>query len=186
MLMRNVHKVSAGSEPDAALIREYARLPGGYVDCFYADVGGRVTLSDYIEAFFSTPVFRAERLMLNLTANGRSNRQSASELASGSSDKMAIWTTQARDDAQILMIAGNGPVFTWLMVEEAQTDAFSSRLYFGSAVLPTATGKDGTPKMAAGFRVFLGLHIFYSRLLLWWAARDLDRKVSRGGGVSVR
>lgn len=134
MFMRNpdVSRVTTGSEPDGALINAYASIPGGYIDSFYVDVPGEVTLSEYILAFFNTPIFRMERLVLGLIPSGRSSSQSIVDLASGSGDKMSGWKTEAREDNQLLLAAGDGPVRTWLMVQSAQTDEDSSRLYFGS------------------------------------------------------
>lgn len=162
--------------PEGALIRRYTTTLGAYSDCFYVDIPAEVTLSDYILAFFSTPIFRMERLILNLLPSGRSNKRCVLDLASGSGKKMASWKTERRDENQLLLAVGNGPIRTWLMVQDNQLSKHTTRLYFGSAVLPTRITKDGHPKLAFVFRMFLGLHIFYSRLLLWWAARDLSRK----------
>ena len=176
----DVMSLHSGSAPEGALIRRYTTNPGGYSDRFYVDIPADVTLSDYILAFFSTPIFRMERLILNLVPSGRSNEQCVLDLASGTGDKMAGWKTEKRDENQLLLAVGDGPIRTWLMVQGTQssetTPTKTTRLYFGSAVLPTSMTKDGHPKLAIVFKLFSGLHIFYSRLLLWWAARDLRRK----------
>ncbi len=182
MFMRkpDVMSVSSGSVPEGAFISQYSTTHGGYSDCYYVDIQKDVALSDYILAFFNTPIFRMERLILNLVPSGRSNEQCVLGLASGTGDKMACWKTEKRDENQLLLAVGDGPIRTWLMVQGKQssetTPTKTTRLYFGSAVLPTSMTKDGHPKLAIVFKLFSGLHIFYSRLLLWWAARDLGRK----------
>ena len=176
----DVMSLSSGSEPEGAFISQYSTTHGGYSDCYYVDIQKDVALSDYILAFFSTPIFRMERLILNLVPSGRSNEQCVLDIASGTGDKMAGWKTEKRDENQLLLAVGDGPIRTWLMVQGKQssetTPTKTTRLYFGSAVLPTSMTKDGRPKLAIVFKLFSGLHIFYSRLLLWWAARDLRRK----------
>ncbi|NRB30287.1 MAG: hypothetical protein HRU27_06805 [Rhizobiaceae bacterium] len=171
-----VMSLASGSEPEGAFISQYSTTLGGYSDCYYIDIQKDVALSDYILAFFSTPIFRMERLILNLVPSGRSNEQCVLDLAAGTGDKIAGWKTEKRDDSQLLLAVGDGPIRTWLMVQGSPYSETTTRLYFGSAVLPTGMTKEGHPKLAIVFRLFAGLHIFYSRLLLWWAARDLGRK----------
>lgn len=172
----DVMSLHSGSAPEGALIRRYTTSPGGYSDCFYVDIPADVTLSDYILAFFSTPIFRMERLLLNLIPSGRSNAQCVLDLASGAGERMAGWKTETRNENQLLLAVGNGPIRTWLMVQGNQPANEKTRLYFGSAVLPTKMTKEGRPQLASVFQLFLSLHIIYSRLLIWWAARDLVRK----------
>lgn len=167
--------VISRSIPDGALISKYAIVPGGYTDCFSVDVSRKVILNEFILEFFSTPIFRIERLILAILPSGRSTRQDIADLASGLSETMAIWKVETRFDTQLIMSAGSGPVRTWLMVVEDQPEPGYSRLYFGSAVLPTKTGRDGQKKLGKGFHLLSGFHNYYSRLLLWMAAYRLAR-----------
>jgi hypothetical protein len=54
----------------------------------------------------------------------------------------------------------------------------ATRLYFGSAVLPTRT-KSGEARMSAAFTALLGFHRLYSRLLLAAAVARLSRSGPR-------
>jgi hypothetical protein len=168
-------KISTGSCPDGALISKFVTIPGTYADCFFVDVSKSVTLSAFIQVFFNTPVFRLERLLLALSPSGRSTDQDIADLASGTGDTMAIWKVEARNANQVIMSVRNGPIRTWLMVVEDHPIPGYSRLYFGSAVLPTQSEPDGQPKQGPIFRMFTGFHTCYSRVLLWMAARRLDR-----------
>jgi hypothetical protein len=187
MFMRKpkVMRLTLGSEPEGAFIRQYTTTLGGYSDCYYIDIQQDVSLSDYILTFFSTPIFRMERLLLNLVPSGRSNEQCVLDLAAGTGNKMAGWKTENRDDNQLLLAVGDGPIRTWLMVQGSPSSK-TTRLYFGSAALPTSMTKEGHPKLAIVFRLFAGLHIFYSRLLLWWAARDLARKSGSSHSIAEK
>ena len=46
-----------------ALLRKYQRA-GAYADCYATDVGGSVTHAEYVEAFYTTWVFKLERRLL--------------------------------------------------------------------------------------------------------------------------
>ncbi|MBL4768250.1 MAG: hypothetical protein JKY94_11125 [Rhodobacteraceae bacterium] len=167
--------VIPGSSPDSALINTYANIPGGHTDCFYVDVSNKVTLTEFILVFFNTPVFRLERLLLSISPSGRSTRQDIADLASGSGKTMAIWKVESRTDTQLIMSVGNGPIRTWLMVDSDSRESGTSRLYFGTAVLPTKTARDGQPNQSKVFHMLAGFHEYYSRLLLWMAARQFER-----------
>ena len=39
---------------------------GAYVDCYSVDVPTSVTLACFVEAFYTTPLFKLERLLLGL------------------------------------------------------------------------------------------------------------------------
>lgn len=172
--------VKAGSIPENGLLMAYADTAGCYTDCFVAEVVGPVGLADLISAFFNTPVFRLERKLLGWFAKSPSRDADVSRLASGVGDSLAMWKVEARGDDQVLMAVGKGPIRTWLMVGPVQPTNVS-RLYFGSAVLPVIDPPGGKPKIGKMFRLFLGFHMFYSRILLWAAVARLRN--SKGKAV---
>lgn len=157
--------------PDGALLEAYERLEGAYTDCFTVQVPREVTLADFIRAFFSTPVFRVERLILRLFASAKNTEDEVDRLASGSGNRFAMWQVENRYDRQLLMRVGDGPIRTWLMVGTTQKSA--TPLYFGSAVLPNAEDSQGKPIIGRSIRALMGFHILYSRVLLWSTARRL-------------
>lgn len=146
--------------PDALLMR-YAES-GAYTDCFVVKTTRPVSLEEFIEAFYTTPVFRLERIILWLVRLPSTDGQ-ARALARGERDLFAAWVVELREAKQILLDAGR--TRSWLSVGEEGGDGV---LYFGSAVVPNA-GR-GLPKR---FRGLLGLHRVYSRILLAAAARRL-------------
>ena len=56
--------IKSGPAPDEALHAKYERA-GAYTDCFTTEVAGRVTHAQFVEAFYTSRVFKLERLILN-------------------------------------------------------------------------------------------------------------------------
>jgi len=154
--------------PDALLARYRER--GAYTDCFIATLPQPLSLAAYVDAFYTTPLFRLERLILALAARRPSTDLEARQLAIGQRDSFAAWRVEARSADQILLCDMAGRTRSWLMV--APEPGGGTRLHFGSAVLPVSAG-DGAPRMGLAFRALLGFHKLYARTLLWSAWRRL-------------
>ena len=157
--------------PEGAFLRRYAVSESGealphYTDCFVTTVPLAVTLSTYVDAFYTTPLFCSERLLLRL-AGMPSNDTEIDMLLSGQQTHFAAWTLEDRTDDQLLMCDVNARTRSWFRVvpKREVTD-----LYFGSAVI--ANGDE----LPYSYRVLLGIHRFYSRCLLRAAARRLTRR----------
>ncbi|MFT6023861.1 MAG: hypothetical protein ACI9PY_001980 [Ascidiaceihabitans sp.] len=159
------------TEPDVPdhsfLIAEGAK-DGHYTDCFAIEVDGTVTLEAYIQAFYTTLLFRAERLVLRIAARHPSTDQQVADLARGQGTQLAIWKVEKRDDTQILLNAGRTK--SCLMVTQL---AGKTRLIFGSVVVPEPAKGNKPPRLGPVFDTLLGAHKVYSRLLLSAAARNL-------------
>ena len=154
--------------PGDALLARYAVSEEGavlphYTDCFATTVPLAVDLATYVHAFYTTPLFRSERLVLKLLGM-RSSDADIESLLAGRQRHFAAWTLEDRSDDQLLMCDVNVRTRSWFRVTP---DGASTRLYFGSAVI--ASG-DGLPRR---YRILLGLHRFYSRRLLLAAAKKL-------------
>ena len=150
--------------PAHALLARHAG-GGGYTDGFTTTLARAVTLAAFVEAFYTSWLFRLERAVLARLFACPSTDAEAAELASGKRQRFAAWTVEARGDDQILLRDRRGRTRSWLMVDGAQ--AGPTRLYFGSAIEPVRPG--------SSIRALLGLHRFYSRALLRAAARRLER-----------
>lgn len=157
--------------PPGVLLARYAR-DGGYTDCYRADIGQAVSHAAYVEAFYTTAVFKVERGILSLAVSRPSTDAQARELAAGTRDTFAAWTVEARGDGQILLCDFQGRTRSWLM--RAPIDG-GTRLYFGSAVVPVASARGGPPRMGVVFTALLGFHKLYSRVLLRAALSRLAR-----------
>lgn len=162
--------------PPASLLRSY-REAGAYTDCYAIDIDHRISQSDYIEAFYTTWVFKLERLLLAWFVSRPSTDAQAKALALADLDSFAAWDVEGRTANQLLMCDLNGRTRSWLMsATPADGHADGTRLYFGSAVVPTEDPRSGKKAMGWIFRGLLRFHKLYSRVLLRAAASRLRSK----------
>lgn len=167
-------KVAACSLPDGALLARYRDMPGAYTDCFTASVGREVSAREYIEAFYTTWLFKCERFVLMLIGRG-CNDADVRALAAGASDRFAAWTVEARAEHQLLVCDFAKLTRSWLMVSARPDGKAGTQLCFGSAVVPGERDRAGNPRPTVGFRVLQPVHAFYARALLRAAARKVMR-----------
>lgn len=155
--------------PAQSLLGSYVRS-GAYVDCYSTDVSASVSLAHFVEAFYTTPLFKVERLLLSLFVSRPSTDAEAKQLAQAQRTSFAAWHVESRGPDELLVRAGR--TRSWFMVERAVPSGTGTRLSFGSAVVPRQRSGGG---MGAVFRVLLGFHKLYSRALLSSAALSLSR-----------
>ena len=148
--------------PAAALLRRY-QDGDGYADCFVTEVEGEVSQAEFIEAFYTTPLFKVERAILKWFASRPSTDLDAKALAGGRASTFAAWRVEDRSADQLLLADFTGRTRSWLMAAPA---GGRTRLHFGSAVTPVTNARTGRRGMGASFRALLGFHKLYSRLLL--------------------
>ena len=148
--------------PSGALLQRH-RASGAYADCYRADVGHVVSHADYVEAFYTSALFKLERLILRAFAARGSTDAQAASLARGEADVFAAWSVEARAPNQLLLCDLTRRTRSWLMVAPLPG---GTRLYFGSAVVPVADPRSGALRLGFGFSALLGFHKLYSRALL--------------------
>lgn len=151
--------------PNDGLLQTYVGHGANYTDCFEVLSPGTVTLPDFIEAFYTTWLFKLERFVLALYLRRRISDKDVRALAQGA-DRFAFWTVEGRARDQILLRDLGGHTRSYLAV--SATDGVTTRLIFGSAVVAA----EGKP---LGRMVILlaPIHQFYSKALLRLAARKL-------------
>ena len=157
--------------PEAALSQRY-RASGAYTDCFCAELPRPVTHAQFVEAFYTTWLFKLERWILRVCVARPSTDGEARALARGERNSFAAWSVEARAPNQILLRDFTGRTCSWLMVTSAERPP-GSRLYFGSVVIPMRHAASGQTSLGPVHGKLLGFHAFYSRLLLRAAARRL-------------
>ena len=155
--------------PAEALLRRLKEA-GAYTDCFTVTVAGDVTHAQFVEAFYTTWVFKLERAILALAVAKPSTDAQARALAHGDTDAFAAWTVEARAPDQLLLCDYRGRTRSWLM--RAAAEGGGTRLYFGSAVVPVAKAH-GRRSIGGGFSALLAFHKLYSRVLLRAAVKRL-------------
>lgn len=141
--------------PADALLQKYVQS-GAYTDCFSTEVSRAISLAEYVEAFYTTWLFKLERGILKAAVAKPSTDEQVRALAAGELDTFAAWYVEDRADHQLLMCDFRNQTRSWFMVAP-------DRLFFGSAVVPVDQ---------PSYKLFLGLHRIYSRALLA-AARSL-------------
>jgi hypothetical protein len=150
--------------PEASFLGAYARC-GAFTDCYATSVTGTVTMAEFIFAFYTTPLFKAERWLLAKALNISSTDQQAMQLAEARSDLFSAWKVESRSNEEILLDAGQ--TRSWLSVKTQANPKPSTTLLFGSAVVPMRPGG----KFGFAFHALLGFHRVYSKLLLAAAAK---------------
>lgn len=158
--------------PPQALIHKYASMPGAYTDSYCTDIPKSIPFPEYLFAFYNTPLFKLERLIL-LLVRKPSTDEDARGLAHGKRDSFAAWTVEDRAEDQILMCDFAKTTRSWLMTVPSEN---GTRLYFGSVVVPHRISKSGKPSLGFFFSALLGFHNIYSVLLLSSARAKLSNR----------
>jgi len=174
--------VTQGAVPDGALLRTYR---GGLYperwresgDCFTISVDRVVSLAEFIFAFYTSPVFRIERVILGLLVGAPSTDIDARHLAEGTTASFAIWRVGERTAVQLLMCDRYERTRSWFGVV-ALSDG-KTLLQFGSAV--ASRSNSGAVPRARGslFGLLLKFHVVYSQVLLHAAKRGVMRRQKR-------
>lgn len=132
-----------------------------YTDSFTVWLPRAVTLEAHIAAFYTTPLFRAERAVLSFA--GFPGRDiDALALARDETVRFAAWTVSDRRATEIILTDASGRTQSWLM---AAPENGGTRLWFGSVI------RHG--RCDAVMAAMIGPHRVYSRALLRAAARRL-------------
>jgi hypothetical protein len=161
--------------PADALLAGYQQA-GAYADCYTTDVQASVTHAEYVTAFYTTPVFKIERLILKWAASKPSTDEEAGKLAAGTVDSFAAWQVEKRSANQLLLTDYTGNTRSWLMIAPSSSNkAAGTRLYFGSAVVPRVNSKTGERYLGFVYRALLGFHRIYSVVLLYAARSRLAK-----------
>ena len=161
--------------PDGALLNKY-QGNRAYTDCYVTDIQGSVSHVQYVTAFYTTLVFRLERLILKMAVSRPSTDAQAEQLAAGFIDTFAAWQVEARSNNQLLLSDFQHRTRSWLMVEPVLSDGGTcTRLYFGSAVIGVENSGTGRFTLGVGFRALLAFHRYYSKVLLYAARTRLDK-----------
>lgn len=160
-------RVAEAALPPGALLGRY-EAAGDYTDGFVVTVPGCVTQAAYVEAFYTTPLFRLERFVLATVVQRPSSDDDVRRLASGEAETFAAWTVEAREADQILLCDFQGATRSWLM-SAPDPQAATTTLWFGSAVVR----RKGARRLGLGFRAMVPFHRLYARALLRAAVRRL-------------
>lgn len=170
--------VRPGRLPANALLASYQHQ-GVYTDCFFVDVPRAVSQAEFIEAFYTTRLFKLERFILSILVSKSSTDQQARQLAAGDTQSFAAWSVEGRSANQLLLCDFLGRTRSWLMSEAGEGGhPEGTRLYFGSAFLPKVDRSSGKTRYGMEFHALKGFHRHYSEALLRSAQSRLLRPPS--------
>jgi hypothetical protein len=155
--------------PPGSLLGRLAQERSAFADAYTLSLPRAVTLPEFVEAFYTTRLFKVERALLGLFGKPSSDAM-ARAVARGEGQRMAAWTIEAREGDELLMHEDSGATRSWF---KAEAGAGGTTLWFGSAVVPRRSGPGGEARMSWIFHALLGFHRWYSRALLSAAARRL-------------
>lgn len=167
--------IQACEIPAGALLLRYLN-GGAYADCYVTELARPVSHAEFVEAFYTTAIFKLERLLLAGFVSRPSTDTQARELASETRTSFAAWSVEARETNQLLLSDFQNRTRSWLMSVPAGNQ--TTRLFFGSAVVPILDRRSGKARMGLAFRALLGFHKLYSRVLLRAAVTRLARSKS--------
>lgn len=161
--------------PTESLLNRYSGS-GAYADCYVAEIAKPVSHAEFVEAFYTSAVFKLERLILRLLVSRPSTDAQARQLAHGELSSFAAWFVEGRAPNQLLLCDLAGRTRSWLMVAAPGSGSSEhTQLFFGSAVVPVRNSTTGQASMGFVFRALLGFHKLYSRVLLAAARSRLSR-----------
>lgn len=160
--------------PDEALLNRYSSSDA-YTDCYRTKVSGNVSQAQYVRTFYTTLLFKIERVILAWLVSKPSSDDEARQLAEGSTNLFAAWQVESRCENQLLLSDFHGRTRSWLMVLPAGNGSDKgTHLYFGSAITTVQNPKTGRMTLGTGFHTLLGFHKIYSRSLLYSASLRLN------------
>jgi hypothetical protein len=152
--------------PAEALLGRY-RERGAFTDCYAVEVSQTVSQAAYVEAFYTSAIFKVERLLIAWFLSRPASDQQVRALATGELEAFSAWTVEDRSANQLLLRDFQGRTRSWLMSAPVEVGGSpGTRLYFGSAVVPAVDRRTGQASMGFLFRALLGFHKLYSRVLL--------------------
>ncbi|MEH6347454.1 MAG: hypothetical protein V7785_20325 [Bermanella sp.] len=159
-----MNTVQQGEFPDDALLAKY-HLQGAKTDCYFIDLPKQVSQAQYIEAFYTTKLFKVERFILALIARRPSTDEQAKHLALAKTKQFAAWSVEQQTQDQLLLCDFMGKTRSWLK-SVSHENGNGTRLYFGSAVIPKKDSSNTKPKFGLAFNALGGFHHVYSKALL--------------------
>lgn len=120
-----------------------------------------------MQAFYTTPIFKLERLILKLVVSKPSSDTQLDLLIEGGVDEFSAWTIEHRCKNQLLMCDFQGRTRSWFMIEALEgKNGKQTKLYFSSAVVSSKKRNTNMGSSSLGFRPLFWFHRKYSMVLL--------------------
>ncbi len=161
--------------PADALHAKYANH-GGHADCYVTEIAREVAHAEFVEAFYTSWLFKLERFVLTWLVNKPSTDAEARALARGERDTFAAWFLESRAPDELLMHDYQDKTRSWFKVERIPGPTAGTRLYFGTGIASITNRMTGARRLSVFFITLMGFHLVYSRALLAAARSRLARR----------
>lgn len=158
--------------PPANALHAHYLEQGAYVDCYTTRIDRAVTHAEFVEAFYTTWLFKLERWILTWAVNKPSTDAQALEVALDQRQDFAAWSVEARAPDQLVMCDFQNVTRSWFLVVP---EAGGTKLYFGSVVTARKNPRTGERALGRTYRALMGFHQLYSCALLSCARSRLRR-----------
>lgn len=168
--MSTRNRVTQCPVPSGTLLARYVGQGWTYTDCYDCDVPHDVVFDDFVHAFYTTWLFRVERLILSCVLRRPITDRDADMMLSGQSEEFAAWRVERRGENEILLCDKSLATGSWFGMQDL--GAGRTRLMFGSVVVA-----DEAPLHVA-VRLILPIHALYSKALLGCAQGRICRRLS--------
>ncbi len=94
--------VAIAELPPVAFLQTYKQSQS-FTDCYVIKVSGHITQASFVEAFYTSSLFKIERTLLHYLAKRPATNQDAAKLASGGATHFSAWRVEAQDHDQLLL-----------------------------------------------------------------------------------
>ena len=175
-IISTMSSVQPHEVPSGSFLHKYSGS-SGFADCYVIEVEGMITQAAFIEAFYTSALFKVERTLLKYLASRPATDDDAKQLAAGKASTFSAWSVESQTATELLLADFSGRTRSWLMVRPSSQHAPATRtlLYFGSAVVPLNQKGSTQARMGWLFHALLGFHRLYSRLLLFVASKRVAK-----------
>ncbi len=88
--------------PQDSLLRRY--VDGvGFADCYVTEVPRAVSQGEFVEAFYTSSLFKIERTLLTYLASRPAGDAEAQQLAAGTARAFSAWSVQEQSATELLL-----------------------------------------------------------------------------------
>jgi len=160
--------------PDDSFLHDYQKN-NNFTDCYKVLIHRNVSGLEFVEAFYTSWLFRLERLIIAIFVLRPSTDKQLLKFLRFQRPTFSAWTIERSSAEQWLMCDYQGKTRSWFMVKPFQNESITE-LYFGTAILANAKDKFGNSRLTLFFRLLLLFHRHYAIWLLNAAKRRLEKK----------
>src|SRR5689334_21268853 len=105
--------------PQGSLLARLAQARNAFADAYTLHLPRTVSLAQFVEAFYTTRLFKLERWLIARTGRPSTDAD-VHAVAEGEDRRMAAWTVEAREGDELLMHEDSGVTRSWFKVQAGE------------------------------------------------------------------